>query len=130
MKNKKSIGHLAALLTIIIWGTTFISTKVLLVDFKPVEILFFRFIMGYAALLMICPRHLKGVERKQEVTFMAAGFGTESQRRYTCCHCCFCVGVLFHFDKENQQLRLFHYPDNTQDFFLRYSVYDTDTVFL
>ena len=73
MKNKKSIGHLAALLTIIIWGTTFISTKVLLVDFKPVEILFFRFIMGYAALLMICPRHLKGVERKQEVTFMAAG---------------------------------------------------------
>lgn len=42
MENKKLIGHLAALLTIIIWGTTFISTKILLVDFKPVEILFFR----------------------------------------------------------------------------------------
>lgn len=73
MKSKKSIGHLAALLTIIIWGTTFISTKVLLVDFKPVEILFFRFIMGYTALLVICPRRLKGLEQKQEVTFMAAG---------------------------------------------------------
>lgn len=73
MESKKSIGHLAALLTIIIWGTTFISTKILLVDFKPVEILFFRFAMGYLVLLMICPRRLKGVERKQELTFIAAG---------------------------------------------------------
>lgn len=73
MESKKSIGHLAALLTIIIWGTTFISTKILLVDFKPVEILFFRFVMGYLVLLMICPRRLKGVERKQELTFIAAG---------------------------------------------------------
>lgn len=31
MTNKR-IGHLAALLTIMIWGTTFISTKILLVD--------------------------------------------------------------------------------------------------
>ena len=73
MESKKSIGHLAALLTIIIWGTTFISTKILLVDFKPVEILFFRFVMGYLVLLIICPRRLKGVERKQELTFIAAG---------------------------------------------------------
>ena len=41
MEHKKTAGHLAALLTIIIWGTTFISTKILLVDFQPVEILFF-----------------------------------------------------------------------------------------
>ena len=55
MGNRKSAGHLAALFTIIIWGTTFISTKVLLVDFKPVEILFFRFVMGFVALLFVCP---------------------------------------------------------------------------
>lgn len=73
MEGKKSIGHFAAILTIIIWGTTFISTKILLVDFKPVEILFFRFVMGYLVLLIICPRRLKGVERKQELTFIAAG---------------------------------------------------------
>ena len=73
MESKKSIGHLAALLTIIIWGTTFISTKILLVDFKPVEILFFRFVMGYLVLLIICPRQLKGLEKKQELTFIAAG---------------------------------------------------------
>ena len=73
MENRKSFGHMAALLTIIIWGTTFISTKILLVDFKPVEILFFRFIMGYLVLLIVCPRRLKGLERKQELTFIAAG---------------------------------------------------------
>ncbi|MDD3403920.1 MAG: DMT family transporter [Hespellia sp.] len=73
MENKKSIGHLAALFTIIIWGTTFISTKILLADFKPVEILFFRFVMGFLVLLIICSRHLKCAERKQEAVFMAAG---------------------------------------------------------
>jgi len=43
------MGHLSALLTIGIWGTTFISTKILLADFQPVEILFFRFVMGLGA---------------------------------------------------------------------------------
>lgn len=73
MKNKTSIGHLTALLTIVIWGTTFISTKVLLADFQPVEILFFRFVIGFLALLTICPKRLEGVTRKQELTFLAAG---------------------------------------------------------
>lgn len=41
MANSTAKGHLAALVTILIWGTTFISTKVLLVDFQPIEILFF-----------------------------------------------------------------------------------------
>lgn len=72
MENKKSFGHLSAIITIIIWGTTFISTKVLLIDFQPVEILFFRFVMGFLALLVVCPCRLN-VTRKQEVTFIAAG---------------------------------------------------------
>ena len=50
MKSNSTSGHLSALLTIIIRGTTFISTKILLADFLPVEILFFRFVMGLAAL--------------------------------------------------------------------------------
>lgn len=73
MGNRRSAGHLAALFTIIIWGTTFISTKVLLVDFRPVEILFFRFVMGFAALLLVCPHRMKGVGRRQELAFVAAG---------------------------------------------------------
>lgn len=73
MGNSKSVGHLAAMFTIMIWGTTFISTKVLLTDFKPVEILFFRFVMGFAALFLVCPHRMKGVERRQELTFVLAG---------------------------------------------------------
>ena len=47
MADKQSVaGHLSALVTIFIWGTTFISTKILLTDFQPVEILFFRFMLG------------------------------------------------------------------------------------
>lgn len=53
MANSTAKGHLAALITILIWGTTFISTKVLLVDFQPIEILFFRFLMGLLALMIV-----------------------------------------------------------------------------
>lgn len=74
MVTEKRTGHLAALLTILIWGTTFISTKILLVDFQPVEILFFRFIMGYLVLLITYPHGIKKLSRKQETTFAAAGF--------------------------------------------------------
>lgn len=73
MKNSNVPGHLAALFTISVWGTTFISTKILLADFQPVEILFFRFVMGLAALALACPRRLTGTTRAQELTFAAAG---------------------------------------------------------
>lgn len=73
MKNQRLLGHIAAIFTIIVWGTTFISTKVLLVDFQPVEILFVRLIMGLLALFIACPHRMQGVTRKQELTFAAAG---------------------------------------------------------
>ncbi len=73
MKQSTSTGHLAALFTIVVWGTTFISTKLLLVDFAPVEILLFRFIMGYGALWIMAPRRLKTAGIRQELTFAAAG---------------------------------------------------------
>ena len=71
--NKTIHGHIAAFLTILIWGTTFISTKVLLISFKPVEILFIRFMIGYFALWCVCPRRLKVRMRKQVWYFAAAG---------------------------------------------------------
>lgn len=72
-ESKNSMGHLAALVTILIWGTTFISTKILLVDFQPIEILFFRFLMGFLALLIVCPRRMKGTTGRQEALFASAG---------------------------------------------------------
>lgn len=73
MKNRKTLGHLAALLTIVIWGTTFISTKILLADFQPVEILFVRFVMGFFLLLAAYPHPLKTADDKQKLTFALAG---------------------------------------------------------
>ena len=71
--NKDFSGHLAALLTIFIWGTTFISTKILLTDFKPIEILFFRFLIGLFILILIYPKRLRKTTKKQELTFALTG---------------------------------------------------------
>lgn len=76
LSNKSIIGHLLALLTIVIWGTTFIATKVLLVDFSPMEILFFRFLMAYLVLLAIKPKFIKPVSWKEEgIFFLASASG-------------------------------------------------------
>lgn len=66
-------GHLAALFTVAVWGTTFVATKTLLTTFHPVEILFFRFVLGYLALLLFRPRFLGKLPAKQELTYAAAG---------------------------------------------------------
>ena len=73
MENKNYTGHFTAALTILIWGTTFISTKVLLEDFQPVEILVFRFILGFVILLLLSPRRLKTKGKGEELLFVGAG---------------------------------------------------------
>lgn len=73
MENKITAGHLTALITILFWGTTFISTKILLNDFSPIEILFFRFTMGLIALMVVYPHRLKVTNKKYEITFVCAG---------------------------------------------------------
>lgn len=73
MRSKQATGHASALFTVAVWGTTFISTKILLADFQPVEILFIRFTLGLLALLAACPWRLRGTGRRQELTFAAAG---------------------------------------------------------
>ena len=73
MKDNLLKGHLLAIFTIIVWGTTFISTKILLRSFSPIEILLIRFILGFAALAAIYPHRLKIKDKKQELTFALAG---------------------------------------------------------
>lgn len=72
-EHKTPAGHLSAFSTIIIWGTTFVSTKILLIDFSPIEILFFRFLIGFVALSLVYPQKLKVTERKHELYFIFAG---------------------------------------------------------
>ncbi|MBU8583758.1 DMT family transporter [Bacillus paralicheniformis] len=71
--RRETAGHLAAVITIIIWGTTFVSTKVLLEDFAPVDILFYRFLIGLIVLIMVHPHVLTFRSWKQEALFAGAG---------------------------------------------------------
>ena len=74
MDGKKGItGHLLAIATIFIWGTTFISTKTLLKVFSPIETLFLRLSIAFVALLVAYPHKLKLKDKKQELYFAAAG---------------------------------------------------------
>lgn len=72
MNNKRLLGHLLCIACVLVWGTTFISTKVLLVDFTPVEILFYRFLLGLATLYM-CPGRLRLTGIRQEIYMALAG---------------------------------------------------------
>jgi Permeases of the drug/metabolite transporter (DMT) superfamily len=72
-RNSTAAGHLIAFATIVFWATTYISTKVLLVSFTPIEILFTRFIIGFIALTLINPKPLKSGGYKNELLFVAAG---------------------------------------------------------
>jgi len=72
-KNENALGHITALFTILVWGTTFVSTKILLVDFTPIEILFIRFVVGLLALFLIMPRIVRWMGWHCEKLFMLAG---------------------------------------------------------
>lgn len=71
--EKTAKGHLLALFTVGVWGTTFISTKVLLRSFGAVEIMIFRFIIGYLLLFLMRPKLLKLKKSSHEGLFALAG---------------------------------------------------------
>jgi len=66
-------GHLSAFFTIFVWAAAFISIKVLLTDFTPIEIMLYRLILAYFVLLAVSPRFLKVSNLKEEMLFMGAG---------------------------------------------------------
>lgn len=73
MEHSRALGHALAFCTVAVWGTTFISTKVLLTGFQPVEILFIRFTLGLLALCLASPRRIRGTTWRQELLFAGAG---------------------------------------------------------
>lgn len=66
-------GHLSASVTVMIWALTFISTKVLLKDFLPIEILFIRFLIGFLVLTVVSRRRLSFNGWSKEKYSMIAG---------------------------------------------------------
>ncbi|HKM29494.1 MAG TPA: DMT family transporter [Bacilli bacterium] len=71
--NKKTLGNLLALLTVIIWGTTFVVTKNLLNSFKPVEILLYRFMIAFVVLFAVYPKIFTVKKWNHELMFALAG---------------------------------------------------------
>lgn len=66
--------HLAALFTVAVWGATFVSTKVLIVNgVSPAEIFLLRFAAAYALILCAAPRRLRASSLRDELLLAAAG---------------------------------------------------------
>lgn len=49
-------GHLCALFCAVVWGTTFLVSKVLLLTYTPLQIMLLRFLLAYPMLWIICPK--------------------------------------------------------------------------
>ena len=67
------IGHILAFVCIMIWGSTFVSSKILLDSFTPIELLFIRFLIGFLALCILSPKILKLENRKDEIWYILSG---------------------------------------------------------
>ena len=71
---KNYIYHLIAILTVGIWGLTFISTKVLIEHgLSPQEIFLLRFLMAYLGIWFISPRKLFADNWKDELWLLWGG---------------------------------------------------------
>ena len=44
--SSRTLGYILALFTVLVWGTTFISTKTLLNTFTPLQVMLTRFGLG------------------------------------------------------------------------------------
>lgn len=71
---KNILGHLGALFVVTIWGTTFVSSKVLLNSgLMPADIFVCRFIMAYCCMLAVSHKRLWADDWKDELTFLGLG---------------------------------------------------------
>lgn len=68
MKDKRRVtGHLIALFTILIWGTTFVATKTLLNYYDPLQIMLLRFLIAWVVLFLFTRKVEKPRGIKEEL---------------------------------------------------------------
>ncbi|NTU89285.1 MAG: DMT family transporter [Actinobacteria bacterium] len=73
-KSKNIQAHFLALFTVLIWGVTFVASKILLNEsFSPFEILVLRFAIAYLVLFAIRPRFIRLSSLKDEIPYMICG---------------------------------------------------------
>ena len=73
-KNRTLLFHFITAAVVVIWGTTFVSTKVLLHHgLNPIEIMFYRFILAYICILFISHKRLWANNLKDDFMLMLSG---------------------------------------------------------
>ncbi|MDC7224115.1 MAG: DMT family transporter [Spirochaetales bacterium] len=72
--SKHRGGTGAALFSIIIWSSTYISTTILVQSFTPLQISFVRFSIGLGVMLVLAPPRKAPLRLSGEIPFMGAGF--------------------------------------------------------
>ncbi len=72
--SSKLIYHFAAWITILAWGVSFVSTKVLLDNgLRPAEIYIYRFVLAYLLVLAVCHKRLFSNSVRDELLFAICG---------------------------------------------------------
>lgn len=90
MQKNLIVGYIFAITVVVIWAMTFVSSKVLLEDFTPIEVLFDRFVIATLALLILRPKALKFTSFKGELFCALSGL----------------FGITLYFVAENTALTL------------------------
>ncbi len=86
MENEKKtqiLGHTLACLTIIVWGSTFIASKIMLDYFTPAQIMIMRFGMAYVVLALLSRKFEKPKSLKDELGI--AGLAVMGSTLYFLC---------------------------------------------
>lgn len=74
MAKKSYWYHLMAIITVIVWGTTYISTKVLIGHgLHPAEIFFYRFTLAYVCIWIFSWKRIRAASLRDELLFLGAG---------------------------------------------------------
>lgn len=66
-------GHLLALIAVLIWGMTFIASKVLVGIMDPYWLIVIRFILAWGVLFLLSPKPLPLLDRKTESSILLCG---------------------------------------------------------
>ena len=70
----KAKYHILAIVTAMIWGTTFVSSKILLNEgLSPADIMLYRFVLAYFGILVVSHKRLFANSLKDELLMVAAG---------------------------------------------------------
>lgn len=73
-KLPPAAGHVTALIVVALWGTTFVSSKVLLSNgLMPADIFFYRFALAYLCMCLVSHKRLFSESIADELTLMGLG---------------------------------------------------------